>query len=98
VCRIASTFLGGCPSYEVLDFEQGRKAPYNYLRPAAEAPCLSGPGPQGPQGELPESPERACQVVSTKPVFFDHTALEVKRARRPSTRVTAASAAKKVKL
>jgi hypothetical protein len=95
---IARIFLGGRPWYEVLDFELRRKASYFFLRPAAETPCLSGPGPQDPQDELPESPERAGQVVSTKPVFFDPAVLEVKRARRPTTRFAAASAAKKSKL
>jgi hypothetical protein len=98
VCRVVSTFLDGRSWYEVLDFEQGRKASYIFLRPAAEAPCLSDPGPLGPQGEMPEPLERAAQAVSTKPVFFDPAVLEVKRARRPFTRVAAAFSATKVKL
>jgi hypothetical protein len=97
VWRIASVFLDGRPWYEVLDFEQGQKASYVFLRPAAEPPCFSDPGPQDPQDELPEQPKRAAQALSTKPVFFDPAVLEVKRARPPpSTRVAAASAAKKV--
>ena len=70
-CGIVSTFLNDRPWYAALDFEQGRAASYFFLRPAAEAPCLSGSGSQVPQDELLEPPERPGQVVSTKPVVLD---------------------------
>jgi hypothetical protein len=101
VCRIASTFLNGRPWSEVLGFSAGLRAGTGLLLfPTAgrRGFLLSNPGPQDPQGELPEPPERAAEAVSTKPVFFDPTALEAKRARRLPTRVVAASAATKVQL